>query len=58
MSDISKGLGQFLAGIVIIAGIFVMVRPGSKGPTLVTAITNGLSGMLKAATGGGTWANG
>jgi hypothetical protein len=51
-----KGLaGSFLTGIVIIAVLFVLVRPGSKGPTLVTNVSNGLANLVKAATGGGTW---
>jgi hypothetical protein len=52
-----KDIGSFLAGIVILAGIFVMVRPGSQGPTLVTNVTGGLSNLVTSATGGGTWAN-
>ena len=50
--------GSFLAGIIILAVIFVLVRPGSQGPTLVSAVGNGLSGLLGKATGGGTWASG
>lgn len=42
-------------GIVIVAAIFVMVRPGSQGPGLVQSVGNAFSGSLKAATGGGTW---
>ena len=53
-----KDIGSFLAGIIILAGIFIMVRPGSKGPTLVTSVTGGLSNLVKSATGGGTWASG
>jgi hypothetical protein len=53
-----KDIGSFLAGIIIIAAIFVMVRPGSKGPQLVTSVTGGLSSLVKSATGGGTWAQG
>lgn len=52
-----KDIGSFLAGIVILAGIFVMVRPGSQGPTLVTNVTGGLSSLVTSATGGGTWKN-
>jgi hypothetical protein len=51
-----QDIGSFLAGIVILAAIFVMVRPGSQGPTLVKNVTGGLSSLIKAATGGGTWA--
>lgn len=54
-----KGIaGSFLAGIIILAVIFVLVRPGSQGPTLVKAVSGGLQGLLGRATGGGTWAKG
>jgi hypothetical protein len=52
-----QDIGSFLAGIVILAGIFVMVRPGSQGPSLVKNVTGGLSNLIKSATGGGTWAS-
>lgn len=48
--------GQFLAGIIVLAVIFVLVRPGSKGPTLVTAVADGLSNLVNSGTGGGGWA--
>lgn len=44
---------SFLAGIIIIAILFVLVRPNSKGPRLISSVSNGLTGLLKAATGGG-----
>jgi hypothetical protein len=50
-----QDIGSFLAGIVILAGIFVMVRPGSQGPSLVKNVTGGLSNLIKSATGGGQW---
>ena len=54
-----KGMASsFLTGIIIIAILFVLVRPGSKGPTLVTSVSKGLQGLLGKATGGGTWAKG
>lgn len=54
-----KGIaGTFFTGIIIIAVLFVLVRPGSKGPTLVTSVSSGLSGLLGKATGGGTWSKG
>lgn len=37
--------------IVVVAGIMVMVRPGSQGPGLVTAIGNAFSGSVATATG-------
>lgn len=55
----SKGVaGSFLAGIIIIAILFVLVRPGSQGPGLVTGVSKGLANLVKASTGGGTWAKG
>lgn len=49
---------SFLTGIIIIAVLFVLVRPGSKGPTLVRSVSGGLQGLIGKATGGGTWAKG
>ena len=54
-----KGIAaSFITGIIIIAVLFVMVRPGSKGPALVTSVSSGVKGILGKATGGGTWAKG
>lgn len=54
-----KGIAaSFVTGIVVIAILFVLVRPGSKGPSLVTAVSSGVKGILGKATGGGTWARG
>lgn len=55
---ITKVMGDFLAGIIVIAVIFTLVRPGSQGPTLVTSIGGALQGLVNAATGGGGWAAG
>ena len=49
--------GSFVTGIIIIAVLFVLVRPGSKGPDLVKNVGGALSGLLQSATGGGTWAD-
>jgi hypothetical protein len=38
--------------------LFLLVRPGSKGPNLVTSIGNALSNVIKAGTGGGSFATG
>lgn len=38
--------------------LFLLVRPGSKGPSLVSNTGSALSGVIKAGTGGGTWAKG
>jgi hypothetical protein len=42
-------------GVIIVAGIFVLVRPRSQGPRLVESIGGAFSGALTAATGGGGW---
>jgi hypothetical protein len=38
--------------------LFLLVRPGSKGPSLVQNLGSALDGVIKAGTGGGTWAKG
>jgi hypothetical protein len=47
--------GDFLVGVLYVAAIFVLVRPGSQGPSLVNSLTTGTSNLVKAATGGGSW---
>ena len=53
-----KTAQSFLAGIIIIAILFVLVRPGSQGPNLIKTVSGGLQGLIGKATGGGTWAKG
>lgn len=48
-------IADIATGVLIVAGIMVMVRPRSQGPTLVSNISNGFAGVVKAATGGGTF---
>jgi hypothetical protein len=53
--------GKIGAAILVFAYViilFVLVRPGSKGPTLVKNLMDGISSVIKAGTGGGTWAKG
>ena len=51
-----KGTAQsFLAGIIIIAILFVLVRPNSQGPTLIQTVGSSMQGLLSAATGGGAF---
>lgn len=38
--------------------LFLLVRPGSKGPTLVKNSGGALSSVIRAGTGGGTWGKG
>ena len=52
--------GKIGGAIIIFAYVivlFVLVRPGSQGPSLVTNLANGLSNVIKAGTGGGTWSS-
>lgn len=44
---------MFLGGYAMI--IYVMVRPGSQGPALVSNTFGGLASLAKAETGGGSW---
>ena len=54
-----KGIGGSLAtGLIIVLVVFLFVRPGSKGTSLVTGVSTGLKNVITAATGGGTWASG
>lgn len=48
-------LFDVLGLVIVTAIIFTLVRPGSQGPKLVGAIGNSATGLLNAATGGGTW---
>lgn len=49
---------SFLTGIIIIAVLFVLVRPGSQGPSLVSGVSSALTGLITSATGGGAWSSG
>ena len=53
--------GSIGSAIVIFAYVivlFVLVRPGSQGPSFVKNVGSGVSSVVKAGTGGGTWASG
>jgi len=52
-----KQIGDVLMALVMVAALFLMVRPGSNGVSFVKALTGGFSDMVKASTGGGTWGN-
>jgi hypothetical protein len=47
--------GDFAIGILYIAAIFLLVRPGSQGPKLVTTFGESLSNVLTTVTGGSGW---
>jgi hypothetical protein len=55
MASISGDVGTWLVGVIYVAIIFVLVRPNSQGPALVTAVTGGMTNLLSSATGGGTF---
>jgi hypothetical protein len=48
-------IGDWLIALLFVAGIFVLVRPGSQGPQFVNALTSGTVNLVNAATGGGKW---
>ena len=49
--------GDFIIAMAWVALVFVLVRPGSQGPSLVSAFGDSTSSLVKAATGGGTWSS-
>lgn len=54
----SKDITSFLLAVVYLAVLFVLVRPGSQGPSFITNVTNGIASVINAGTGGGGWAAG
>lgn len=48
-------IGDWLILLLYVAALFLLVRPGSKGPQLVETVTGGLVNLVTAATGGGGW---
>ncbi len=53
--------GKIGAAVVIFAYaivLFLLVRPGSQGPSLISAAGTALKNVIAAGTGGGTWAQG
>lgn len=47
---------DFVVYSMIVAGILVMTKPGSQGPSLVTATTNGYAKVVQSVTGQATTA--
>lgn len=50
-----KNITEILVLVIYLAIIFTLVRPGSQGPKLVTSAGSAFTGLIKAATGGGTF---
>ena len=46
---------DWLILLLYVAVIFLLVRPGSKGPTLVETIGKTMVNLVNSATGGGGW---
>jgi hypothetical protein len=53
--NLSKSVGEFLVLIAFGAIVVALVRPGSQGPKLVDAIGTSTTGLVTAASGGGSW---
>lgn len=54
----SGKVGSAILIFAYVVVLFVLVRPGSQGPSLVKNLTGGISSVIRAGTGGGTWAKG
>jgi hypothetical protein len=53
-----KGIASSLiTGLIILALVFLFVRPGSQGVSLVSTLGTSLSNLFGAVTGGGGWAS-
>lgn len=44
-------IGSFIVAIIIIAIIYLLVRPGSPGPAFIATTTGALATVVRAATG-------
>jgi hypothetical protein len=49
---------QFVVGIIIVAIIYMLVRPNSQGPAIVEQVSGALSDLVKTSTGYGQTSNG
>lgn len=47
----SDTLFSFITAIIIVAVIFLLVRPGSPAGTAIKDVSNALAGLVKTATG-------
>jgi hypothetical protein len=43
---------EVAAGVFAVALVYVLVRPDSNGPSLVTAVTGGVADVITFAVGG------
>ena len=49
-------IADIATGVITVAAIFVLVRPGSQGPGFVQALGKSFASVLSSATGGGGFA--
>lgn len=52
MSGIEKGINAFIAGLIGVAVITVLVRPGSQTPAVLSSAGGAIGTSLFAAQGG------
>lgn len=45
-----SAVGDVVAGVLVLAVIYMLVRPSSPAPALVTAVTDMFTGLVAAAT--------
>jgi hypothetical protein len=45
---------EIIIGVVYVAIIFTLVRPGSKGPAVVNSVLDALTDLVKSTTGYGS----
>lgn len=50
-----KAVGDWFILLLYVAALFLLVRPGSQGPKLITGTLGALSSLINSVTGGGGW---
>lgn len=48
-------IGDWLILLLYVAILYLLVRPGSQGPKLVSTVTSGIANLVSTATGGSDW---
>jgi len=51
-----SAIGSWIVIMAYVVVLYVLVRPGSQGPSFVSNVSSGIQGIISASTGGGTWA--
>ena len=49
-----KPITEFLIGVVYVAIVYALVRPGSPAASVITSISRALTGVVGSATGSTT----